>query len=201
MKAQAIPRALYLAIGLMIGVVGFGAFRFFAYKPDIVHYHANFAMYINGVREEFKDPSYYEEVAACSKDAVGPRHRAHLHDSVGDVVHVHDHAVTWGQFFENIGYSLGDRSIATRTAVYVADDSHSLQFVLNGKTMASIANVVIGDRDRLLVSYGSESKAELDQRMAAVSSTADAVDHDHDPSSCSGAEAITTQDRLEHLFR
>jgi len=49
------------AIGLVLGSAVLLGIRFFTYKPDTIHYHANFALYINGQQEQFKGPQYYEE--------------------------------------------------------------------------------------------------------------------------------------------
>src|SRR5438309_6592742 len=88
--------------GFVLGVLALLVVRFATYNPPQVHYHANFALYINGQREEFKGAQYYQEVAICTTNGITiPQQRAHMHDGINSVLHVHDHAVTWGQFFEN----------------------------------------------------------------------------------------------------
>lgn len=52
--------------GIVLGALALLVIRFFTYSPPQVHYHANFAVYINGQREQFKGPQYYQEVAVCS---------------------------------------------------------------------------------------------------------------------------------------
>jgi hypothetical protein len=86
-----------------------------------VHYHANFAVYINGQQEQFKGMKYYEETAAqtCTLEKIDdPAERAHMHDNVNNVVHVEDHLVTWGNFFQNLGWGLGDDYLKTADNVY-----------------------------------------------------------------------------------
>lgn len=98
---------LLVFIGFCIGVIGLMTARFIAYKSDNVHYHANFALYVDGTIDKFNGPGYYEEVQACtSENADNPRIRTHLHDENPSLVHVHAHTVTWGQFFTNLGYSV-----------------------------------------------------------------------------------------------
>ena len=201
MKESTTIKFLYLVLGAVLGFALFGALRFTLYKPDTTHYHANFAVYVNGVRNEFKDPSFYEEVSACNKDEIGPKHRAHLHNNTSDVVHVHDHAVTWGAFFANLGYSMSDKYLQARTKLYLADDTNTVHFVLNGKEISDVSNTVIGDQDRLLVNFGNDNAVGRQKQFESVANTAAAVDKAKDPAACSGAEAITTQDRLQHLFQ
>src|SRR5215469_16416653 len=100
----------FIAVGcLLLGAALVLGIRFFTYKPQSVHYHANFALYVNGQREEFKGAMYYSEVQMCTsaETAMTPVERAHMHDNVNNVVHVEDHAVTWGQFFANLGWYMG----------------------------------------------------------------------------------------------
>jgi hypothetical protein len=198
------PKWALLLIGVFIGAVAILAVRFFTYNPPVVHYHANFAVYVNGQREEFKSSKYYEEVAAvgCSLNPVdSPLERAHMHDEINDVVHVHGSLVTWGNFFENIGWGVGDNYLQTDTILLQADDTDKLTFILNGKTVDSIRGLIIGDEDRLLVSYGNEDNVRLQKQFDSVPSTAHEVDAAKDPASCSaGTKTITLQDRLEHLF-
>lgn len=51
-------------------------------RPYVVHYHANFAMYIDGKQEDFSSDAYMEEVSRCGvTDDVHPQDRIHLHDN------------------------------------------------------------------------------------------------------------------------
>jgi hypothetical protein len=194
----------YLIYGLLIGAAVILGVRFFAYSPHKVHYHANFAVYLNGQQEKFKDPSYYEEIAICnSKGTLTPQVRTHMHDEQAGVVHVHDDAVTWGQFFENLGWVIGPDFVRTRDKLYAADDSNQLNILLNGQNLTgltSITNQVIQDRDRLLISFGPSDQAVLNTQYKTVPNNAAEVDAKNDPSSCAGADTITAKDRLEHLF-
>lgn len=194
-----------LTTGVVIGALLVLAIRFFTYAPEHVHYHANFGVYINGQREEFKNPQYYQEVAACvAHGAIQPVQRAHMHDDINSVVHVHDHAVTWGQFFENLGWYLGPNFIQTNSGIiYVANGDTKLNVMLNGQNytdLTPMTNVVIKDQDRLLISYGVIDKVTLDAEYKTVPATAHQYDVSRDPASCQGSEGITTSERLHHLF-
>ncbi|HSX15965.1 MAG TPA: hypothetical protein VLF40_04195 [Candidatus Saccharimonadales bacterium] len=200
-------RYFLVITGLVLGALIVLAIRFATYTaPPQTHYHANFAVYLNGQREQFKDPSYYVDEAACDETGkIQPLERAHIHDNINSVIHVHDDGVTWGQFFENLGWYVGPDFVQTRSGtLYKADDTNKLHIVLNNDDLTGLGAItdrVIGDRDRLLVSYGDISDSQLQTEFKSVPSTAKHYDETKDPASCgAGAENVTTSDRLHHLF-
>jgi hypothetical protein len=199
-----LSKKAWLFIGIALGILAILAVRFATYNPHHTHYHANFAVYINDQREQFKDPTYYEDVAACTAyDNITPVERAHLHNNVSNVVHVHDDAVTWGQFFENLGWYLGDNFIKTRDHLYVASGDQKLHILLNGQDytgLTPVSNMVIGDQDKLLVSFGDVSKNTLKVEYAGISNNAKTADETQDPASCSGHQNATVSERFKHLF-
>jgi hypothetical protein len=188
--------------GVLVGALAILGIRFITYSPEQTHYHANFAVYINGQRELFKSPMYYEEVSgscALGKD-VKPAQRVHLHDEVADVVHVHDHAVTWGDLFMNLDWAVGKGFIRTPGHIYQADSTQRLTFVVNGQPVDNIATTVINDEDRLLVDFGSTSEKQLTDEFNRVAKTAHQYDIGKDPAACLGNAKPTASDRLKHLF-
>lgn len=196
-----------LGLGILLGALIVIVVRFVTYSgPKHTHYHANFALYIDGKQENFKDPSYYQEVSACSVGgAIKPEQRAHMHDDINSVVHVHDDSVTWGQFFENLNWYVGPDFVRTKDGhMYTADGDSKVHIMLNGDDytgLAPITNQVIGDEDRLLVSFGDISDSELQKEYKAVPATAHQYDITKDPLSCAGQmEKITLSERLKHLF-
>lgn len=202
-KSFAAGRLAFLIIGVLIGILGLLVIRFATYNPETTHYHANFAVYINGQREQFKDPSYYEEVKICDLGGSTPQSRTHMHDEENGVVHVHDKAVTWGQFFENLGWMIGPDFIRTRSTLYTTDATHQLNIMLNGEDLTGITNLtnqVIDDKDRLLISYGPADSKLLDKEYQTVPDDAGVYDTRNDPSSCGGSGTPTVSDRLHHLF-
>lgn len=180
------PVIILLAIGFVGGFLWLSGLRLLLIKSPETHYHANFAVYINGVREEFKEFTYYEEVSACtSAYADNPKGRVHMHDKVNDVIHVHDRRVTYGNFFQNIGWNVGADYLASLDRAYQTDEGNAVVYMINGERVSSIANRVIGNLDRLVVSYGPKD-ADLSAQMASVASSAEEVNKYQDPASCSG---------------
>lgn len=198
--------------GLIIGALIILGIRFVTYKTpaeDKVHYHANFAVYINGQREQYKAMNYYEEEAAASCSAAAaqesedsPMARVHMHDNVNDVVHVEDHIVTWGNFFTVLGWGVGQNYLSTRDAVYAPNGDSTLTFMLNGKKVADIANTVIGDQDKLLVNYGAQSQDEIQSEYSAINNNAREADNSKDPAACGGSHVTPTtmRQRMQHMF-
>lgn len=180
-------KILLVVVGAIAGFAGLVGLRYFFAQPDEVHYHSNFAVFINGEREEFDLPTYYEEVAACTTAYHdNPKGRVHMHGEVNNVIHVHDARVTYGNFFNNIGWGIGKNYLATVDETYTPDDEHKLSFILNGEEIDSITNKVIGNLDKLLISYGHESDEELQKQFEAVQATAEETNKYHDPGSCGG---------------
>jgi hypothetical protein len=188
---------LWFFIGLFLGALLLAAFRFVNLKSHHTHYHANFALYLNGQRDEFKSPTYYEEVQACGADPSNPRNRVHLHDMDPYTVHVHDDGATWGALFANLGYTLGNSLVRTSSVSYIDGLGGSLKFVLNGEPVVDVANRTIRDGDVLLISYGDEDQAELQKRYDAIPRTAEHHDHTSDPATCSGSQPLTLKDRFK----
>jgi hypothetical protein len=199
-------RGVLFAAGVALGVLTILAIRFATYEPVHTHYHANFAVYLNGQRFEFKQPRYYESVAICSssKGITIPQQRAHMHDNINTVVHVHDGATTWGQFFENLGWYIGPDFIQTDDGtMYRADGSNKLHVMIDGQDytdLGAITNTIIKDDAKLLVSFGAIDDPTLQQEYKSIPATAQHYDESIDPKSCSGMDTVTTSERLHHLF-
>ncbi len=192
---------------LLLGAVIILGIRFATYKIDTVHYHANFALYINGQQEQFKGMQYYTEVNACvlNNTVKSPTERAHMHDNVNNVVHVEDNSVTWGQFFTNLGWTMGPTFIVSPDGIiYSENGDNKLNLLLNGQDytdFGGLQNTIIKDQDKLLVSFGNENNSMLQQEYNAIPGTAHRYDVSQDPASCSGSHgSVTMHDRLIHMF-
>ncbi len=203
-KILSSPIKIALLIGgaFLLGAIITTGVRFVIYKPDKVHYHANFQLWVNGVRDEFKGPAFYEEVAAChAPNTDDPHDRTHMHGNVNDVVHVHAHGVTWSQFFTNLNYTIGDNILVTGRGTYIdGANGNKLSFILNNQAVDSIANKVIGDEDVLLINYGPEPNKinkTLNDRYNNIARTAHQYDVGRDPATCAGADELTFWKRLK----
>lgn len=186
-------------VSFIAGVLALFAVRFIVYKPSEVHYHANFAVFVDGERLPFDRFSFYEEIEACGGSSVtSPKIRVHMHEQINHVAHVHDNGVTWGHFFANLGFTDGDTVFRTDAETYVESAAAEIHFVLNGEEVDTTANRTIGDEDVLLVSIGQPSEDELQQQYSQIERDAHVYNENDDPSACSGNAERTTMERLKH---
>ena len=190
-----------IAAGFVLGTFWFVAARFIAFEDTRIHYHGNFALYINGEKDKLESSTFYEETQSCSADEIGPKQRVHLHDQKAEVVHVHDEGVTWGHLFANLGYGLNNKSFQTDAGVFIdGQDGNKLTFMLNGQKVEGVANEIIRSEDVLLISYGKDDQATLQTRYDQIEKNAGEYNQTSDPSACSGSKPITFTEKLKHAI-
>ncbi|MBW3569419.1 hypothetical protein KY385_04790 [Candidatus Parcubacteria bacterium] len=191
--------AFFTVLGIVLGFLIFAGARASLQEDHGTHYHANFALYINGQQDKFDNFTFYEEVQSCSAEAQNnPRHRVHMHQPENHVVHVHADGVTWGHFFANLGYGLTNKAVTTDDGVFADGDGKKLTFFLNRQPVTSIANKVIESGDSLLIDYGDGTG--IDERYNQIPSDAHEYNTKPDPAACSGAETLTFSERLKRAF-
>jgi hypothetical protein len=104
--------ALGYSLGYSLGFVG----------ETEVHYHAGFVVYENGEKVDLSGLEY-QTIEPCgeSHDHSGMKTyeeaMVHLHDGVGDVVHVHAEGQTWRIFLESLGLDPVEYSQTYRNGV------------------------------------------------------------------------------------
>lgn len=88
-------------IGISLGVTFWAIVSFWMQS---VHIHAGFQVYDGEEQLDFSGVEYMY-VGQCDdmKDPERLQDRVHLHDQIGDVVHVHDTGVTWKDLFWSLG--------------------------------------------------------------------------------------------------
>jgi len=200
-----------MVVGAVLGVVAIGAVRLATLPelPDTVgpHYHANFAVFVDGERVDLSAVHYMQDIAACkvNPDLILAVERAHMHEGLHDVVHVHHEGVTWGHFFGNIGFALRDDFLITdRGERHFAQGDRTLKFVVDGLDVPSVFNNVIKSQQRLLISFGTESVEEiLESQFTEIASTASVFNQYHqDAGGCSTSEPVpeTTSQKMRRAF-
>lgn len=190
----------FSGLGFVVAFLLVFAARAVFLEDHTVHYHANFALYINEKQDKFENPFYYEEVLSCSgEEHNNPKLRAHMHDQTNHVAHVHEDGVTWGHFFANLGYGLTNDSITTKDGTFVdGEDGKKLTFFLNRQPIQSIANTAINSEDTLLIDYGNEN--EIDAKFSRVPQDSGQYNTKQDPASCSGGE-ISADDQMLKVLK
>lgn len=102
------------ALALTIATITIIAF--FLWKKQIpqaeIHYHAGIVVFENNKKLDFSDTKYmYTKPCLVgggedTKNVNVQMEKAHLHDNVGDVVHVEAQGATWQDLFTNIRYPI-----------------------------------------------------------------------------------------------
>lgn len=130
------------------------------------HQHANFALVIRGQSFDFGQPAFLstenEERSAT----------VHIHEPRFDVVHVHRTATTWDELLRSVGFLLQDPTLpgvsAGQTCLALPDSqrlctsgAESFKFYVNGVRVDGIAFTAITDLDKVLISFGGETDAQV----------------------------------------
>ena len=153
------------------------------------HFHANFALYVDGERIDFTDEKFSEDIAGCSiSGKQEPEDRVHLHERNQDTIHIHATWVSWWHFFSNNGivFSWDYLSIPDDFWAQSWEYSGNMSFILNGKSIKNPFNRLINSQDKLLISYQTDGETDLDELYSTVSSNAWEYNAKYDPGSCWG---------------
>ena len=199
--------AFYGALVLVGAVVGIGILGAIRYSRPVeethVHYHANWAVFVDGQRLDLSGNEYMEDVFQCMADPSSqtPETRIHMHENNQDVVHVHDSGTTWDHLLANLGFGIGHDYFDSGKMRLQNDGTRTLKFVLNGRLVTSVRNVPVRSEDRLLISFGPEAAADLvGTQFEQVATNAGEFNTMPDPASCSGATEPTTAERVRDAF-
>lgn len=133
---------------------------YYKYRPspeEHLHYHAGFIVYIDGVKQDYSDYKYmnlepcseHSEKKSAKEEQI---EKAHLHDGVGDVVHVHRPGAKWGDLFKNIGVKL---PTDTLEVLYI-----------NGELAGDMYNQPIKAYDTATFVFGSDRNPHKDERVS-----------------------------------
>lgn len=132
-----------------------------------VHYHADFALYINGQRFDFVQEKY------MSTENKTLSNFAHLHDLNGNIIHKHASGITLEFFLETVDMKLNDTCfILDDGASYCNERNKKLKMYVDGKRNDKFADYDLQDEDRILVSYGDESEEEIQAQIQSVTEEA-----------------------------
>lgn len=117
-----------------------------------VHEHADFAVYLNGEKFDFKKAKYQSSVT----NPLDPD--AHLHDGNGEITHKHRKGITLGYFFETLGMKFDTQCFVTDDGKkYCSEGSKTLKMFVNGKENTQFGNYEFTDLDRILITYGDQT--------------------------------------------
>lgn len=131
------------------------------------HGHANFLVTLGGKTFDFSKPQYQSPEGKELNEFV------HLHNNRGAVVHLHKENVTWQEFFKSLGMELKDTCFnVSAKEQYCNSGAKKLSLTLNGTALTQWENMPITDLDRLLINYGPQSSAQLQETFKKVADDA-----------------------------
>ena len=144
----------------------------FSREPEEVHFHAGFQVYKDNQLQDYSGLEYMH-LEPCNKEGLEeeptPEHeqeeRAHLHDNIGDVVHVHRGNVIWRDLFKNINVE-----IDPDTKAYI-----------NGREISDFLNHPIKAYDSLIV---LEGETELSNKLETAVTKEHIIDAESASENC-----------------
>ena len=124
-------------------------------KPP-VHYHAGFHIYIDGKLQDYSSTEFMHLKPCGTHEDTGDKEdeqleKAHLHDNVGDVIHVHREGVIWNDIFTNLKVTL--------------PDTKSITAYINAKQISEVKTYPVKPYDSLVLMIGKKNTAFLKEAV------------------------------------
>lgn len=94
----------------------------------------------------------------------------HFENQDGTTIHRHAANVTLGYLFDTLDVEVTDECYVfpDNSREFCTDDEFSLKFYINGEKVPGIADYVMEDGDRILISYGGEDDGEIAEQIARL---------------------------------
>lgn len=116
---------------------------------DDVHVHSDFLVFLDGQEYDLSFPEYMS-----SAEAIRHAH-LHLHDGSDEVMHRHGEAVTLGDFFGSLNFTLTDNCLTTDANIeYCSNGEKELLVFVNGEAIADPVTYINQEEDQIVIYYG-----------------------------------------------
>ncbi len=133
----------------MVVVAGFYYWQSMtSHENEHVHYHAGFKVYVDNQLQDYSGYQYMNYTPCSQHDKKKSAEeeqieKAHLHESVGDVVHTHRSGAVWGDLFTNIKVNFPSDK---RIAAYI--DGRKVEEIMSTPIEAyTTAIILVGESD------------------------------------------------------
>ena len=144
-------------------------------NPDPNHTHADFAVWVNGVKLDFSDARYMSGISADEESYDEPAEyldqHLHLHDGIGHVLHRHKPGLPLHDFFTSLGLPMTSECLTLDDYQYDRIDAgwkedFAIQkklcsngkfrwaMLVNGEALPLNPDYVFQDNDKILLAYG-----------------------------------------------
>lgn len=119
---------------------------------------AHFAIFTNGTFRIFTASMYHN----LSPDA-------YIEASNPNLIKIKKSGTTWNDFFTTLPFKLTSECLTTGTGqTFCTGKQGTLKFYLNGTQMTDALSQVINHGDKLLVTFGSESEAQIQEQLKQI---------------------------------
>ena len=172
-RSQQKRKNTLLAVGILgvIGlIVGYASYEFVTMGTDTPgappgagklgdeHVHASLLVRIFGDKFDFSATTYQIKSSWIL-----------FEESDGNTIHRHSSGVTLDYLFGTLGIGIDeDCYIFADGRQFCTNEDYSLKYFINGNSVSSINDHVIQDDDRILISYGGETQAQINDQMNEV---------------------------------
>ena len=149
-------KKIYIVIFLLIFLILSGIAIYNSANNPPVHYHAGFQIYMNGKLQDYSSTEFMHLKPCGAHENTGDKEdeqleKAHLHDNVGDVVHVHREGVVWNDVFTKLKVTL--------------PSTKSIAAYINGKQISDVKTYPIKPYDSLVLMIGKKDTSFLKQAV------------------------------------
>lgn len=137
------------------------------YKP--FHAHVDVALYLNGEKIDLAQEKYMSTSERVLSKYV------HLHDGLGNVVHFHAQNISLKTFLESLGFAFVDDAgcvLSDENVSLCANETRAWKIWVNGSDATFGFDYVPADLDRVLISFGNESREQLMEQFSTVTDEA-----------------------------
>ena len=166
-KNMLIAGGIFAAVAVIVGISVYNFMNMTATTPGAPpgagtlgdeHVHASMLVRIFGDKFDFSLPAYQIKSSWI-----------HFEAQDGSTIHRHSTGVTLGFLFETLNIGLTeDCYIFPDGRQFCTNEDFTLRYYVNHQQVPSINDYVFEDGDRLLIVYGNEDQAQIDQYLAEV---------------------------------
>lgn len=141
----------------------------FAPGMNEIYQHATILVRIFGDKFDFNNPKYQQVNYWMNFEA-----------PYDDIIHIHSDRGTTGFLFETLNFKIDEQCfVFPDSRDFCTNEKYSLKYFVNDIQVSSINDYDVIDGDRILISYGPETKEELDLQLEELNSHQLNMDVEH----------------------